>query len=137
MTRSAVWHFAGILVAALFAAALALAHPAIAQSSPHLVSPSDLQQATIDASRSRQQNIDTLKDFLSTDQAQKAMQSAHIDPQQVTNAVSGLSDEELSQLASRAGKAQSDFAAGSMDNRDLLIIVLCIVALILIIVAVH
>ena len=34
-------------------------------------------------------------------------------------------------------KAQTDFAAGNIDDHDLLIILVCIAALILIIVAVH
>ena len=35
-----------------------------------------------------------------------------MNPQEVKKAVAGLSDEELAQLASRAQKAQADFAAG-------------------------
>ena len=53
------------------------------------------------------------------------------------DAVSRLSDSELSQLASRASKVQADFAAGTLSNRDLIIILVCIAALILIIVAVR
>ena len=78
-----------------------------------------------------------MNSFFSSDQAQKALQSAHINPQEVNKAVAGLSDEELAQLASRAQKAQSDFAAGNIGDHDLLIILVCIAALILIIVAVH
>jgi hypothetical protein len=57
--------------------------------------------------------------------------------QQVKSAVSQLNDQELAQLASRASKAQADFAAGSLSDRDLIIILVCIAALILIIVAVR
>jgi hypothetical protein len=109
----------------------------VAQASQHLVTPGDLQKATVDASQRRQQDVDTLNDFLSTAQAEKALQSAHINPQEVKKGVAGLSDEELAQLASRANKAQADFAAGSLGNHDLLIILVCIAALILIIVAVR
>lgn len=108
-----------------------------AQTTNHIVSPSDLQKATVDASHQRQQNIDALHSFFSSAQAQQAMQNAHVNPQEVRQAVSGLSDTELAQLASRANKAQSDFAAGNIDNHDLLIILVAIAALILIIVAVH
>jgi hypothetical protein len=101
-----------------------------------VVSPSDLQKAVVDASQTRQQNLDTLNSFLSTDQARQALQSARVSPQQVKKAVAGLSDEELAQLASRAQKAQADFAAG-MGDHDMILVVLIIVALILIIVAVH
>jgi hypothetical protein len=48
-----------------------------------------------------------------------------------------LSDAELAQLASRAQKAQADFAAGDLSDRDLIIIILAVAALILIIVAVR
>jgi CHASE3 domain sensor protein len=68
---------------------------------------------------------------------QGALEAAHVNPQQVKSAVSGLSDEELAQLASRANKAQKDFAAGTISNHDLLLILVGIAALILIIVAVH
>jgi hypothetical protein len=60
-----------------------------------------------------------------------------MDPAQVKTAVSTLSDQELAQLASRAEKAQADFAAGRLSDRDLIIILIAIAALILIIVAVR
>ena len=109
----------------------------VAQSSEHLVSPTELQKAVVDASQKRQQNLDTLNQFFSSEKAQQALESAHQNPEQVKKAVASLSDDELAQLASRANKAQSDFAAGNLDNRDLLLIVVGIAALILIIVAVH
>ncbi len=108
-----------------------------AQAAPHLVSPSQLQQATVDASQAREQNLDTLRGFFSSSQAQEAMHEAHMNAQEVNKAVAGLSDTELAQLSARAQKAQSDFAAGNIDNHDLLIILVAIAALILIIVAVH
>ena len=118
-------------------ALFAIPNNVMAQAANHLVSPSDLAKASVDASQQRQQNLDTLNQFFSSPQAQKALQSARMDPQQVRKAVSGLSDEELAQLASRADKAQMDFAAGNITDHDLLIILICIAALLLIIVAVH
>jgi Flp pilus assembly protein TadB len=91
----------------------------------------------VDASQKRQQNLDTLSQFFSSEKAQRALESAHQNPEQVKRAVASLGDDELAQLASRANKAQTDFAAGNLDQRDLLIIVVAIAALILIIVAVH
>jgi hypothetical protein len=52
-------------------------------------------------------------------------------------AVPTLNDQELTQIASRAEKAQADFAAGTMGERDLLLILVGIAVLILIIVAVR
>jgi CHASE3 domain sensor protein len=60
-----------------------------------------------------------------------------MDPRQVTTAVSTLNDQELSQLAARADKAQADFAAGNLSERDLILIILGIAILVLIIVAVR
>jgi hypothetical protein len=103
----------------------------------HVVTPSDLQQATVAASQTRQRNLETLTDFLSSSAAQKAMRSAHMQTEQVRQGVASLSDAELAQLAVRAQKTQADFAAGTLSDRDLLLIVLGIAALVLIIVAVR
>jgi hypothetical protein len=71
---------------------------------------------------------------VSSETAQKALKSAHMNPQQVQDGVSKLSDQELSQLAARADKAQHDFAAGILTTRDLVLIVLAVAVIILIIV---
>ncbi len=63
--------------------------------------------------------------------------TAHTDLEQVKKAIASLSDAELSQLASRARKAQADFAAGHLADRDLIIILIVIAGLILLIVAVR
>ena len=129
------------LIRAMAAAALvpliAVPPSMFAQAPEHVVSPSELQKATVDASQVRQRNLDTLNQFFSSEQAQKALKEARMDPQQVKTAVAGLNDEELAQLAARATKAQNDFKAGTMSDRDLLIILVAIAALILIIVAVR
>jgi hypothetical protein len=123
-------------VTACFLIALfALPQSLIAQS--HIVSAAELQKATVAATDARQKNIETIQQFLSTARAQKALKNAHMEPQQVEQAVSGLSDQELAQLASRASKAQADFAAGHLSDRDLIIILIAVAALILIIVAVR
>ena len=103
----------------------------------HIVSSAELQKATLAATEARRRNIETIQQFLSTPNAKKALQSAHMDPQRVTQAVSHLTDQDLAQLASRAKKAQVDFAAGHLSDRDLIIILIAIAALILIVVAVH
>ena len=126
-----------VAVAFVLAAVFALPQNLLAETASHLVSPSELQQAVVKASAARQQNRDEVQQFLSSEQAQKALKSAHMNPEQVKNAVSTLDDAELAQLASRAHKAQADFAAGDLSDRDLMIIIVAIAALILIIVAVR
>jgi hypothetical protein len=126
-----------VAMAFVLAAVFALPQNLVAETAGHLVSPSDLQQAVVKASSERQQNRDEVQQFLSSEQAQKALKSAHMNPEQVKNAVSTLDDAELARLASRAHKAQADFAAGDVSDRDLMIIIVAIAALILIIVAVR
>jgi len=103
----------------------------------HVVAPGELQTAAAAATQSRQQNVKTVSEFLSSPQANTALQAAGISPQQVKTAVPTLSDQELQKLASHSVQAQADFAAGALSNRDLLWIVVAIAALILIIVAVR
>ena len=108
-----------------------------AQAAEHVVSSAELKKAAVDASRARQQNLETLRAFFSSEKAQHALKSAHADPEQVKNAVASLSNDELARLASRVQKAQADFAAGKLSDRDLIVVLIAIAALILIIVAVR
>ena len=126
-----------VVVACVLASVFALPQNLVAETTSHLVSPSELQQAAVKASIARQQNRDAVQQFFASEQAQKALQSAHMNPEQVKTAVSTLDDAELAQLASRVHKTQADFAAGTLSDRDLIIILVAIAALILIIVAVR
>jgi hypothetical protein len=121
---------AGILV-------VIFAVPSNLAAQTHLVSPADLQKETVATSKARQNNLQAVMQFLSSDRAEKALKSAHMDPTQVKTAVSTLSDQELAQLASRSAKAQADLAAGRLEDRDLLLILVGIAALVLLIVAVR
>lgn len=129
--------FSCALTAAVFTAVFTVPPTLLAQAPDHLVPPSAIQQAAVNATSARQHNAETLQKFFSSPEAQKALESARMNPREVNKAVSGLSDQELAQLAQRANNAQSDFAAGDLTNRDLLIIIVAIAALILIIVAVR
>jgi len=128
--REAKLGLALVLGTALFSTQTVLAQD-------HLVSPSDMQQDMRAASQVRQQNEEQLRSFLSSTEAQHAMKSAKLDPQQVTNAVSRLSNDDLARLAARSAAAQKDFAAGRIDDHDLLVILVCVAVLILVVVAVH
>ena len=125
------------VTACILVTIFAIPQTLFAQAAAHVVSSADLQKAAVDASRVRQQNLEALKEFFSSEKAQQALKSAHTDPERVKNAVASLSDAELAQLASRAHRAQADFAAGTLSDRDLIIILVAIAALILIIVAVR
>ena len=132
---SFIRQFVRALAAGTLALVFVIPQDVLAQN--HVVSPSELQSAAVASTQARQRNLDTLQQFVSTPAAEKALKSAHMDAQQVKNAVAQLNDQELTQLASRASQAQSDFAAGTLSDRDLIIILVAIAALILIIVAVR
>jgi len=123
------------MVALVLATLFFIPSDLLAQS--HVVSPADLQKQVVSASQTRENNLQTVQKFLSTPTAEKAMKGAKMDPQQVKTAVSTLSDQELAQLSAKADKAQSDFAAGNLNDRDLILIILGIAILVLIIVAVR
>jgi hypothetical protein len=129
--------FVRYLTACLLVTVFAVPPSLLAQASTHLVNPSELQKAAVNATQTRQANLGAVREFLSSERATDVMKSAHMDPTQVKNAVSSLSDAELARLASRAQLSQADFAAGRLGDRDLLIIILAIAALVLIIVAVR
>lgn len=133
--RPFVRHCTQVTTASILAFILA-AQPGL-QAQTHVVSPAELQKDAAAATHERQENEKTVTDFLSSPTATKALQSAHLDPAQVTSAVSNLDDKELAQLAERSQKAQADFAAGRMSDRDLIILLLAVAVLVLIIVAVR
>jgi hypothetical protein len=102
-----------------------------------VVSPLELQKDVAAASASRQKNLAQVESFLSSEEAQRTMKSAHVNYQEVKSAVRQLNDEDLARLSARSEKAQRDFAAGTLSDRDLLVILLAIAVLVLIIVAVR
>jgi hypothetical protein len=103
----------------------------------HVVSSVELQQATASAARTRQQNITKVEKFFSSEQATKALKSAHLDPVQIKKAVPTLSDQELARLASRADKAQKDFAAGALNNQQITYILIALGTAVIVLILVH
>ena len=103
----------------------------------HVVTSSDLQRALVSSRQTREENLRKVEELFSSPRAEKALKAARMDPQQVKSAAATLSEVELAQLAARADKAQADLAAGRMSDRDLIVILIAIAALILIIVAVR
>jgi hypothetical protein len=111
--------------------------PQNAWAQDHVVSASDIQKDLAAASASRDKQVAQLESFLSSPQAQQAMKIEHVSYQEVDHAIQLLSSDDLARLSARSEIAQKDFAAGNLSNRDLIIIILGILALILIIVAVR
>ena len=124
-----------ILIASLVCAlTFTLQTSLLAASQNHVVSPAELQQATTAVARTRQQNIANVQKFFSTEKAEKALKSAHLDPVQVKNAVPSLSNQELARLASRADKAQKDFAAGALTNQQITYILIALATAVIVLI---
>jgi hypothetical protein len=111
--------------------------PARAQDNQHVVSPSDLNKDAARPAQTRQSNEEAVRTLLSSEPGQKALKTANIDYQKVDKAVGQLSDEDLAKLAERSRKAKNNFAAGRLSDRDLLWIILIIVAVLIIALAVR
>jgi hypothetical protein len=122
-------------VAMAFATLLAV-HPSLA-AQDHVVSSAEIQKVAVAATSARQQNVETVNRFLSSPQAASALEATHMNSAQVKTAVSKLNDQEVAELAVKANKAQSDFAAGTFSDRDLIFVALAVLLVILIIVAVR
>ena len=114
--------------------ALCLIPSGLIAETTHVVSPSELLNQAARTSQLRQQNVETVRKFLSTATASEALAQAHLDAQRVKNAVAQLDDQELAQLATRADRAQRDFAAGYLTTRDIALIILGVALIILLIV---
>ena len=111
--------------------------PACAQEKEHAVTAQDLRKDVQKAYDERRANEVAIRGLLSTEQGQKAVKSAGADFAKVNQAVSQLSDEDAARLAAQSRMLQKDLAAGNLSDRDLLIIIILIAALVLIIVAVR
>ena len=128
-----VWQSVRIFTACVLVTMFAVPQNLTAQV--HVVSPAELQKQTLAASRERQRNLETVTRFLSSPAAEKAMRIVHTDDKQVKTAIANLSDQDLARLAQRAQKTEADFAAGSLSDRDLLIILIAVLILVVIILA--
>ena len=111
--------------------------PGVTAAQKHVVSTAEIQQAARSAAQARQNNIARVEDFFSSRQAQKALKSAHLDTVQIKQAVPTLSDQELAQLASKADKAQKNFAAGALTNQQITYILIALGTAIVVLIATH
>ncbi len=121
-------------IAALFVAAET---PARAQDQPHVVSLGELGKDAARPAQTRQANEQAVRTLLSSDQGQKALESAKLDYQRVDKAIGQLGDEDLAKLAERSRQAQADFAAGRVSDRDMLWIIVIALAIIILALALH
>lgn len=124
-------------VLAAFSLLVILPIPQDVLAQQHVVTPSDLQKAVARASQTREDNLAKVRSVFASEEGRKALASANISEAKLDKAISTLNDDELARIAVRADKAHQDFVAGKLSDRDLIIILLAVVALVLIIVAVR
>ena len=103
-------------------------------ASQHVVAKEELSQDIARVSDVRQANEAAIRHLLSSEAGQQALKSAKIDYVKVDKAIPQLSDEELSSLASRARRAEQDFAAGFISAKTLAYIILALVVIITLVV---
>jgi hypothetical protein len=108
-----------------------------AQNTQHVVSLGELSKDSTAPAETRRADEAVLRQLFSSEAGQKALKSAKIDYAKVDKAVGQLSDEDVARLASRSRDVQHDFAAGSLSDRDLLVIVIIAVLIIALIAALH
>ena len=106
-----------------------------AQDKQHVVSLSELSKDSAAPVQTRLANETAIRDLFSSEAGQKALQSAKIDYAKMDKAVGQLSDEDVARLADRSRQVEHDFAAGSLSDRDLLVIVIIAVLIIALIAA--
>jgi hypothetical protein len=109
--------------------------PARAQAQDkHVVTSQELSKDAARPAETRGANEAALRQLFSSEQAQQALKSANIDYSKVDKAVGQLSDEDLAKLAARSRQVRHNFAggrsAGSLSDRDLLIIIIIAVLVI-------
>jgi hypothetical protein len=102
------------------------------QEKQHVVPLDELKKDAARPAEVRQADQAAVRNLLSSENGQKALKSASLDLEKVDKAVSQLSDEDLAKLAERSRQAQKDFAAGRLSDRDLLWIILIIVAVLIV-----
>lgn len=107
------------------------------QEQQHVVSLDELKKDAAKPAEVRQNDEAAVRNLLSSEPAQKALKSSNLDLERIDKAVGQLSDEDLRKLAEKSRQAQKDFAAGRLSDRDLLWIILIIVAVLIIALAVR
>jgi hypothetical protein len=102
----------------------------------HVVSSQELSKDATRPAQTRDANEAALRQLFASEQAHQALKSANIDYRLVDKAIGQVSDEDLAKLTERSRQVQGNFAggrAGSLSDRDLLIILIIAVLLILLI----
>jgi hypothetical protein len=113
------------------------ASPLWSAGQDHVASTSQIQQTIRQTAKVREQNLQTVRNFLASPAAQNALKKSKLDYTKIERAVPTLSDQEIAQLAERARTAQKNLAAGALTNEQLTYIVIAIATAVIVILIVE
>jgi hypothetical protein len=129
---SVCWKRCGRALAVILLPCFAVT-PRVQAQDKHVVTSQELSKDAARPAETRGANEAALRQLFSSEQAQQALKSANVNYSKVDKAVGQLSDEDLAKLAARSRQMQDNFAAGragSLSDRDLLIIIVIAVLVI-------
>ena len=106
--------------------ALTLIMSQVANAQGPVVSKDELKQALVNSAKTREENLDQVRTFFSSDLSRNALKTAHIDSERVQKAVSSLDENELAKLAEQTRHVQNDIAAGALTNQQITYILIAI-----------
>jgi hypothetical protein len=128
------WKWCGRALAVILLPCFAVTPARVQAQEKHVVTSQELSKDAARPAETRGANEAALRQLFSSEQAQQALKSANIDYSKVDRAVGQLSDEDLAKLAARSRQVQHNFvggrSAGSLSDRDLLIIIIIAVLVI-------
>ena len=127
------WKWCGRALAVILLPCFAVTPTRVQAQDKHVVTSQELSKDAARPAETRGANEAALRQLFSSEQAQRALKSANVDYGKVDKAVGQLSDEDLAKLAARSRQMQDNFAAGragSLSDRDLLIIIVIAVLVI-------
>ncbi len=131
----------GRILALILLGGVAMTPARLQAQDKHVVSSQELSKDAARPAETRGANEAALRQLFSSEQAQQALKSANLDYGKVDKAVAQLSDEDLAKLATRSRQVQGNFAAGSragsLSDRDLLIIIVIAVLVIALVAVLH
>ena len=130
----------GRALAVILLPCFALTAARVQAQDKHVVTSQELSKDAARPAEMRGADEAALRQLFSSEQAQQALKSANIDYSKVDKAVGQLSDEDLAKLAARSRQVHDNFAAGragSLSDRDLLIIIIIAVLVIALVAVLH
>ena len=131
MQTKKMTRFATMLLAAAVTAGPMLAQ---SQADQHVVSLGELNKAAAGPADTRRANEAEIRQLFATVDGQRALKTANVDYAKIDKAVSSMSDEDVARISDRARAIDRDFAAGSLSDHDLLLILIIAMIVIILIV---